>query len=84
MTRLVYTPDNETFTQETTMTPTQNNRNRLPKNVEGVHGEGIVVNRTRRGFQVREVDHGALRDVGTFRRSVDAWRAVDAFDTETL
>jgi hypothetical protein len=65
------------------MTPRQNNSTHSSKVRDPFHPDEIVVDRTAAGgYVLREVrPSGTSRKVGTFRRSVDAWRALDAIDT---
>lgn len=64
------------------MTPRQNHSTHSSKARDDFHPDEIVVDRTSAGYVLREVRPGGTsRKVGTFRRSVDAWRALDAIDT---
>ena len=68
------------------MSRTRKSSFQVPKIHDGIHGGGAVLNRTSAGeFVLHEVKHsGTVREVGTFRRSVDAWRALDVLDTAGL
>jgi len=68
------------------MRSTRSNVKRGTKISYGVQGEGVAVNRTEAGdFVLHEIrPSGAVREVGKFRNSVDAWRALDALDTAAI
>jgi len=68
------------------MGSSRNNRKQASKLSYGIQGEGVAVNRTEHGdFVLHEIrPSGAVREVGKFRNSVEAWRALDALDTAAV
>jgi hypothetical protein len=68
------------------MRSTRSNGKRAAKLSYGIQGEGVAINRTQAGdFVLHEIrPSGAVREVGKFRNSVDAWRALDALDTAAV